>query len=133
MGFFTPKIVDKTLDLVGKGTDLIDKGFLTKQEIATNFLEYYKLTLNESTERSQARRQIAIEFIRFYLGFFLFVALVYGLSKVLQTWDLNGQPYMEYGNILKDIAVEFNLHWGFLVVMGFFFGTYVVGKMKGGQ
>lgn len=134
MGFWKiPGAVEKGLDVVSKAEDLIDKGFLTKQEAAEGFRKYFELTLNENTDRSKARRVIAVATIRFFFVYFGITALFYIAAIFGRKMDIDAKFLMDIGNVLKDLAIEFQLHYLVGMVYVFFFGTYLAGKLKGAQ
>jgi len=128
MDIFTGGAVEKGIDVVAKGADLVDKGWLTKQEAQEGFLEYFKLTLNENTIRSKARRYIAMTTIKYFFQYLSVTASFYVAAICFES-----ESFMRVGNTLKSLAIEFNLIVFTGMVFVFFFGTYLVGKLKGTQ
>jgi hypothetical protein len=128
LGFLTGGTIDKGIDVVSKGADLVDKGWLTKEEAQDGFLEYFKLTLSENTERSRTRRFVAMTTIKYFFQYLSVTASFYILAICLDS-----ENFMRVGNTLKSLAIEFNLIIFTGMVFIFFFGTYLAGKLKGKQ
>jgi hypothetical protein len=113
---------EKVLDA---GISGIDKIFYTEEEKAEAnkkmgdlWLDTQKVLSNESSPRSVTRRIIAWAII---LNTMLFadVCLVLAITDRKQTIDR-----------IVDVANAFNLGWAFVVVIGFYFGTHLVSKLK---
>lgn len=117
----TDDIFDKDSGLLTKAGKWIDEFHHTTQEQSEDFKEvsaawsqFVKDTLAENTERSKARRDIAIFWIRFQLLMIFWAALVF---PFLPLWS---------AFILK-ISFSTLMVTGTIGVLGFFFGPYMYG------
>lgn len=123
MGLFSKDrstIVNGAVDLVKNVRGMIDDSKLTDEERikyhaanAKAASDFVKDTMAENTERSRARRSIAIFLVYFFCG--LVIALL-----ILWKFD---REWFEAG---KDMVIGFDLHWAFLAVITFFFGAHVL-------
>jgi hypothetical protein len=116
-------VVKGAVDLVGNIRGMIDDSKFTAEEkarfniqIADATAEYAKATLSENTERSKARRHIAI--VSIYFFYFLVMTL-------LILWRF--AP--EWFEAAKQLIVEFKLPTAFIMIMAFFFGGYYLNKL----
>ncbi|MFX0194561.1 MAG: hypothetical protein ACFFCW_00440 [Candidatus Hodarchaeota archaeon] len=133
----TPKVADDVFDkdngLLVKTGRWIDGLQYTAQEKAENFKEligayneFFKTSLNESTERSLTRRSISVLWIKVELGLILMTAIAIPCDSILGT------------NMKKDffeLATCDVMVWGTGAVIGFFLGPYMWGahiKRNGG-
>lgn len=125
-----PESVNKTLDIVEKGTDGIiagfDKAFYTDEEKAESLqaridsfrdltklhIELMEKTGSESTVRSITRRKLALDIVRTFLFLLITSAVIY---KVDPGWALH----------MKDTAILLN---SLVLGVGFFFFGGYVGK-----
>lgn len=122
--FFTaaPKAVDNILDkdngLLSQVGGWIGGLNLTDEEVmeqnaktVTSVQSFVKATLNESTERSKSRRDIANTYIKFYL---LWVSVAFGM------WPIN----KEYATFLITALTGLALGGAFTAIIIFFFGSH---------
>jgi len=117
-----PKTIDKMLSAVINAGDAIvytpEEEAEMRKKMAEIHLEHIKLTANENTETSVARRWLAtlitVPFIFLSLGSAIFDAV--GMTEVADHW--------------QELAME---DYSMLVMMacGFYFGSHIVGKIKG--
>lgn len=120
------KIIDGALGAVRGIGKFIDEQRLTVEEaaginlkIADSVAAFAKDTLSENTERSKTRRKIAVFIIYF------FCSLVVGLIAL----KISG--FDAAADYAKGLVIEFNLHWAFIAVIGFFFGTHTLRSYQG--
>jgi len=118
-------VIKGAVDLVSNVRGMIDDKNFTAEErarvdsqIANAAGKFAIDTLGESTERSIARRSLAVNTVYFF--YFLSLLLII-LWKFDQEWFIAA----------KDLIVEFKLPVAFLMVMAFFFGGYYVSKFAG--
>ena len=133
MSFFswmtsTPKVVDDILDkdngLISQVGGWIGNLNLTPEEVmkqnaktVDSVQAYAVATLDENTERSKSRREIANTYIKFYL---LWVSVAFGI------WPINS----EYAIFLITALTGLALGGAFTAVMIFHFGSHGIAKLK---
>ena len=115
-------ILDKDNGLLTQVGSWVGGLKLTAEEVmefngktVTNVQEFVKATLSESTERSKARRAIAILWIRVELGIIL-------MSCILAPWN------MELANFYYNMATNGVMFSGTMAVLIFFFGSHGIAK-----
>ena len=125
------KIIDTALGAVKGIGKFIDEQKLTTEEamranisIADSVAQFAKDTLSESTERSVTRRKIAVFIIYFFCS--LVVGLI--ILKIAEQYIESIDGAADYA---KGLVIEFNLHWAFIAVIGFFFGTHTLRSYQG--
>ena len=113
-------IVNGAVDLVKNVRGMIDDSKLTDEERmryhaanAQAASDFVKDTMAENTERSRARRAIAIFLVYFFCSLVVVLMILWKFDK---EWFVAG----------KDMVVAFDLHWAFLAVITFFFGSHVL-------
>ena len=100
-----------------------DKNFTDEErarfntKIADSLAEFANNSLSENTERSKARRSIAI--VSIYFFYFLVIALIV-LWKFDPLWF----------EAAKTIIIEFQLPFAFIAIIGFFFGAHLMRASK---
>jgi len=132
-GFFAvaPKtandIFDKDNGLLVKTGQWIDGLQYTGQERAKTFAEFvesfkgfFVASLNESTERSQARRSIALLWVKFQIFLLLLTALSIPVKWVFPQFAGMAKDYFDLATC--DVMV-----YGTFAVLAFFFGPYMFG------
>lgn len=119
------KIVDGAVKVVDNVFGLIDKKKFTEQEASRFNLEtaeaaaqFVKETLNESTERSITRRQIAVIYIAFFCALVLFVIIAWKFDR-------------DWGVFILNVIRELQLGWAFMAVIAFFFGAQILRQYTG--
>jgi len=102
-----------------------DKNFTDEERARMNMklvdslADFAKDTLNESTDRSKARRSIAEVSIYFF----------YSLVVVLIVlWKFDSEWY----EAAKSLIVAFQLPFAFIAIIGFFFGAHLIRSAKSG-
>lgn len=117
------KIVSGAVDLVTNIRGMVDDSTFTAQEkarfnlqIADATADFAKATLNENTERSKARRSLAIYSVVF---FYILVVILLVLWKFDTEWF----------DAAKGLILEFKLPTAFIMIMAFFFGGYYLSKV----
>ena len=122
MKLFSGKINvgELTKDLLSK----IDDSKLTDSEKADNArkavdqaLEFNKLTLDENTQRSKTRRNLAHVLVFNTLLIFWFCLAIMMLEIEIDTELV--KPVLELANAFK-------LGWAFISVIGFYFGVHLL-------
>ena len=120
------KIIDGGLAAIKGVGKFIDERNMTTEEaaqynmgVAEASADFTKDSLSENTERSKTRRKIAVFIIYF------FCAMVVGLIAL----KISG--FDAAADYAKGLVIEFNLHWAFIAVIGFFFGTHTLRSYKG--
>lgn len=116
-------VVDGAVKLIGDVTGMIDDSKFKPEEkarfqigMADATAEFVKATLSENTERSKARRHIAI--LSIYFFYFLFAVLV-----ILWRFD------SAWFEATKGLALSFKFPTVFIMIMAFFFGGYYLSKL----
>ena len=118
-------LLDKDNGLVAKAGAWIGNGKFTAEEQAEHNLELSKGvqkfvvdTLSENTDRSKARREIAVFFIKFYALMLFMCGMTYPIdSEWSQVW-FNLATSLAVGGLVTSISV-------------FFFGSHAVAKFQG--
>jgi len=126
MGMFSflkaPKTIDKMLDAVIKGGDALvftaEEKAEFNQKASEIYLKHMELVGKESSPTSMSRRIIAILVVS------PFVFLTLGSALL----DLAGKP--EIANHWQELAMT-DYSSLVLAVVVFYFGTHVLGKLKG--
>ena len=118
-------VVKGAIEVVKGVRLMIDEGQFTKEEAAKlnieaaqGVIKFNTDTMNESTDRSQARRTIAVHSLYFF--YFLIIALM-GMWKFDQKW---------YEASLE-LILAFKLPTAFIMIMAFFFGGYYIKQFIG--
>jgi hypothetical protein len=109
--------VDNLINKVASGADKLHFSNQERSEfnlkVADGLAEHAKDTLGESTERSRARRVISyVVIVNFFALFWLVV------------WLYFTNP--ELANKIKEFGEAWGLPTAFLIVLGFFFGSYLL-------
>lgn len=116
---FKSKIdLGKTFEALQQG---VDKTFYTNEErsehdiqVADSVVEFYKMTLDESTIRSKTRRFVAIIII----SVFLLITIMYALLPFFGIKTDHLEP----------LVFNSPLATGFITVIAFFFGGYYISR-----
>lgn len=118
-------IVEGVVKLVTGVRGMIDdKNFTSEEkarfdkETASNAAGFVKDTLSESTERSKARRSVAIDTVRFYFALIIFLIV---------SWKFDPLWF----DAVLNLVIEFKLPVAFIMIMAFFFGGYYLNKFTG--
>ena len=118
-------VVKGAIEVVKGVRLMIDEGQFTKEEAAKlnieaaqGVIKFNTDTMNESTDRSQARRTIAVHSLYFFYS--LIVALM-GMWKFDPEW---------YEASLE-LILAFKLPTAFIMIMAFFFGGYYIKQFIG--
>lgn len=116
-------VIEGAVKLVTDVRGMIDDKNFTAEEksrvqifLADATADFVKATLNENTERSKARRSLAI--VSVYFFYFLVVVLLV-LWKFDPLWH----------EAAKALIIEFKLPIAFIMIMAFFFGGYYLSKL----
>jgi fatty acid desaturase len=123
-----PKVVDNLLDkdsgLFVRVGGFIDGLSLTPEEVmrqngitADSVQAFAIATMDENTERSKSRREIATTYIKFYL---LWVSVAFGI------WPINEN----YAIFLITALTGLALGGAFTAIMIFHFGSHGLAKLK---
>lgn len=129
MGIFGKKdkttIVDGVVKLVTGVRSMIDDKNFTPEEkarfdskTADSSADFIKETLSENTERSKARRSVAIDTVRFYFALIVFLIVSWKFDPVWFEAVLN-------------LLLQFKLPMAFIMIMAFFFGGHYINKIWG--
>ena len=129
MGWLTGKnkttVINGAVDLVKGVRSMIDDSKFTPEEamranitIADKTAEFVGNTLSENTERSVTRRRIAVFFMYFFCSWIVSIALSWLFKK-------------ELAEFMLKLTSDLNLHWAFIAVIGFFFGSYTLRQYTG--
>lgn len=119
-----PKVVDDVFDkdsgLLAKAGGFIDRLSFTDEEksdvqtaLINNANKFVQDTLGENTERSKARRKIALMWIK--LEAFLVI-----VTAAVAPWD------MELAKFYWSVVTSELMFWTTLTIMGFFFGNHLL-------
>jgi hypothetical protein len=136
MGWFSwfssgPKVVDDVFDkdsglLTQVGSWIGNQSF-TQEEvaelnagIAKDVRAYAVATLDESTDRSKARRTIAVNVIQFYLLILFISGMVYPID-------------VEWSKVWIEIATSWTLGGLVSSISIFFYGSHALSKYQGGK
>ena len=118
-------VVNGAIDLAKGIRSMVDDSKFTEEEAARMNIgaaeaiaQFAKDTASENTERSKARRTIAIFYIYFFCA--LSIAVI-----VLRKFD------PEWAAFAKDVISTFNLGGAFIAVMGFFFSAHLIRQYTG--
>ena len=126
--FGSPKIAndifDKDTGHIAKAGDFIGKLVFTQQEkaeidkdMAKNIQQFVVDTLEESTERSMARREIALFVIKFYCLIVFICGVTYPIDKDWSAMWFQLSTTWQIGTLVSGVAA-------------FFFGVHVVRANK---
>lgn len=134
MGFFgwfssAPKVVDNVLDkdngLISQVGGWIGNMSLTPEEVmkqngrtVDSVQQFVVDTLDENTERSKSRRELANLYIKFYL---LWLSVGFGIYPISE----------DYATFLILSLTGLALGGAFTSIMIFHFGSYGLAKLKG--
>lgn len=118
---------------VAKGIgSFIDEQQYTKQEIAANnkemiplFQKFMENTIDENTERSRTRRDIALWIIRSWIIMLWMCVVAYGIELIINATE------HEFSAFVFQIATIDAMIYLVLGVGGFFFGAHIIRQVKG--
>lgn len=120
-------IVEGVVNLVTGVRGMIDDKNFTSEEkarfdskTADASADFVKETLSENTERSKARRSVAIDTVRFYFALVIFLII---------SWKFDPLWF----DAVKNLTIEFKLPMAFIMIMAFFFGGHYINKIWGGS
>lgn len=120
--FGMPEVVKGAIDIVGKGTDMLDNAFYTDQEKAQNqnrfnetWLKLQMLWANDNSISAITRRMIA--FFSYGVFFFLVIAMCI-IWKFDENWAL----------FIFKVITELYVAWIVVTITIAFFGFYGYGK-----
>lgn len=125
MGVSPDKVVDHVAKGIGAIGTMIDERNFTPEEkskadliMVEKGIEFHALQIEQNSERSKARREIASKWIHFYLERLLPAYLFLSLVNVFD------QRFASLVVILRDVVVLMST--GTLMIIGFFFGTHAL-------
>jgi len=124
--FGVVKAIDKspTAQKVMEGIDHLK---LTDEERADMFMEYMKLNQDQNSERSKARRELALLWIRYQLS----LSTIYIFSKAAEVkWPggEDGSRFLPFSDAIWKVLELY--WWGTAAVLGFFFAAHIVRQVK---
>jgi membrane-bound ClpP family serine protease len=123
------RAADTAADLIGDISSGIDLLKLTDEERIQYtqggfklHLKYMEQNIDQNSERSKARREIAKAIVYYYLSLLTFVALVYRFDP-------------EWAKFILEMSVKMKLGIAFIAIIVFYFGYYgiqgAIEKVKG--
>ena len=125
MGVSPDKVVDHVANGLGAIGTMIDERKFTEEEkskadmlMVEKGIEFHAMQVEQNSERSKARREIASKWIHFYLERLL---PAYLFMSVVNVFD---QRLDSLVVILRDVVVLMST--GTLMIIGFFFGTHAL-------
>ena len=120
-------VLDKDNGLISQFGGWIDRGNFTDQEKATMSTETYKDirafvvdTLEESTDRSKTRREIATLIIKFFVLMLFMCGMTYPIDPEWSAVWFNLATSLSVGGLVTAISI-------------FFFGSHAVSKHQKGK
>lgn len=125
-------MVKKGIDLVDKVVDVVDKTGLSAQENQENLLKFVSQTIEENSERSIARRKIAVMAIKFFFWYVGINTALYVTAAFVGIPAGGGvNSFMQAGNMMKDLAGVYMLGGISMIIFVFFFGNHGIRAWKG--
>ena len=129
--FFSPKTVDDVFD---KDSGLLAKvgGWVGNQQFTTeeaaemnastvkSVQGFVVATLEENTDRSKARRELAVFFIKFYCLMLFMAGMVYPISAEWSAVWVGLATSLSVGGLVTAISI-------------FFFGSHAASRIRGGK
>lgn len=119
--FITSNTVEKVIDNAARIADNMkfteQERAMLNAELANNLAKHVEATVDESTDRSVARRYIAIVIISLYVCIAVAVLLLYAFGV-----DAVAKQIVEITNVLE-------LDTAFIMILAFFFGGYYINKL----
>lgn len=114
------KAADTAYNIIGDISSGIDVLKLTDEECIQYkqggfklHLKYMEQNIDQNSERSKARREIAKAIVYYYLSLFTFVGLIYRYDK-------------GWAEFLIKMSIEMKLGVAFMAIIVFYFGYYGV-------
>lgn len=108
---------DNLINKINERADMLnfsdEERAIVNVETAKAWGEFVTNTLDENTERSKARRSIALLLVGNTIVIFWTVVAIYNYN-------------VELALFIKDFATSIGFSTGFLMVLGFFFGSYLL-------
>lgn len=126
----------RPIDMLAEG---IDKFSYTDQEKATNgkeviksYVDYVKSTADENSDRSRARRKLALQWMNVQFNLvYIWVLCLVGEAILPATINEAGTAIPSRVHVITEGVIAINKMWwvGTIMVLAFFFGVHTLRSM----